>query len=460
MADWSIDGVDEAAPSPRKSYGIIIFKDKTTEIKMLSDDSRVHGRQILGSVKKVYGAAFSGYLEENVDRESDVVNAMVSSAASCKLDHQKTVEANHRKLRDAAEEVVKHLHELLDSEVDIHLGRITKRLLHDKATLTWNLMTNNCQRLVHSLLNGKDFEYTFPRLPKDFGSRPREAEGEYFDWPRYLISFGDRLDGQYYKGQQSDSIISTFCQRQRHQCDLIDHIELNSHRLQEDGKDSVHESEEWHELRLAPNRSGGGDLTKTQPDEMAFDKLWELPRDTLSVLQFHLLRPAHRYRSCDGGIVAKSEWIENRLRLTRQLYFFSVFAGGLGAALLNTLHREPSLLSRIRIPKSRVFGTIRADEMVDVIHSTLWTAYVIRNRHSRQLPEDSAGLSKFAASLEFGSKALLHTNIYYIMASDLKRSVYQLVRLRLYGKDAWLSYNLPNHAVAMIQIFKKDKAMR
>ena len=460
MADWFIDGVDEATRSPRTFFGFVLFKDKTTKTKMLSDDSRVHDRQILGSVKRVYGAAFSGYLEENVDKESEVVNSMVASAASCKLDHSKTVEANRRKLCESAEEVVKHLHQLLDSEIEIHLGRITKRLLDDKTSLSWNVITNNCQRLVNTLLKGKDFEYTFPPLPKDYGSRPRDAEGEYFDWPRYLISFGDRLDGEYYKGQESNSIISTFCQRQRHQCDLIDHVELNSRRLQDDRKNSVHESEEWHELRLAPNIPGLGDLTKTQRDKMTFDKLWELPRDTLSMLQFHLLRPAHRYQSYDGIIMAKSQWIENRLRLTRQLYFFSVFAGGLGAALLNILHREPSLLSRIHIPKSRVFGTIRADELVKVIHSIPWTAYVILKRRSPQLSEDTARPARFAALLEDLREVAFGARFSPVTASDLKHLVKHLVRQRLYGKDAWSSFKLSNHTVAMIQLFKKDKAVR
>ena len=460
-ADWFIDGVDEAALSPKMFDGIVLFKDKKTKNKMLSDvDSRVHGRQILGSVKRVYGAAFSGYLEESVDNESAVVDAMVFSAASCEWNHSKTVKASHLKLRRSAEKVVARLHQLLDAEIGVHLGRITKRLLDNKATLSWHLVTNNCQRLVDTLLKGNDFEYTFPRLPKDFGSRPRDAEGRCFGWPRYLISFGDRLDGQHYEGQQLNSIISTFCQRQRHQCDLIDHIELIPHRLQDDRNNRVHESEEWHELRLAPNRSGGADLTKRQPDMMMFDKLWELPRDTLSVLQSHLLRPTHRYRSCDGRIVDEGEWIENRLRLIRQLYFFSIFAGGLGAALLDILHREPSVLSRVHIPKSHVFGTVRADEKVKVIRFTSrHTAYIIRNRHSPELSVDSAGLSKLAASLEILRKVSSY-NMFNWMKVNIEFPSLQLMRQKLYGRREWMSLTLPNNTVVMMQVHEKDKAVR
>ena len=104
--------------------------------------------------------------------------------------------------------------------------------------------------------------------------------------------------------------------------------------------------------------------------------------------------------------------IDNRLRLTRQLYFFSIFAGGLGAALLGILHWEPSLLSRVHIPKPRVFGTIRADEKVKVIHFTSWdTTYFILNRRSPQHSEGSAGPSKFPASLGGFGSAGIHSQL-------------------------------------------------
>ena len=78
------------------------------------------------------------------------------------------------------EKVVDCLLRLLDTEVKVHLRGIAKRLMDSKTEITWSVMPNNCQRLVSVLMSGKDFEYTFPRLPKHFGSRDRDTEGRYF----------------------------------------------------------------------------------------------------------------------------------------------------------------------------------------------------------------------------------------------------------------------------------------
>ncbi|KAH6981187.1 hypothetical protein BKA56DRAFT_54513 [Ilyonectria sp. MPI-CAGE-AT-0026] len=93
------------------------------------------------------------------------------------------------------------------------------------------------------------------------------------------------------------------------------------------------------------------------------DGLWELPRGTLSLLQFHFLLPAHKYFGKSGKPLTHEQWIENRFRALRLLDVFASFAGSLGVALLSIFSREPSLISKVINPKSCVFRSARADDL-------------------------------------------------------------------------------------------------
>ena len=500
-ASHLIQSLEEASSIPNQLQGIVLFKHKITKTRMLSNMTNIpHSRQILGTIKKVYGAAFSGYLEEDAGKEAAVVDALVSAAVSCTMNPSKTVKAYLLKLYRSAEKVVKCLATLLDNEIRIHLRRVVKRLLNPRTNLSWSLATNNCQRLVDVLLRGKDFRYIFPRLPKDFGSRDRHTEGQHFDWPRYLISFGDRLEGLRGTAKQSNSLVASFCQRKRNQCDLIDLIELLHQRSSTGGQDTVNDFASWQELRLALNRSRDADLRSTDQDNLIFEKLWELPRDTLSVIQFHLLRPSEKYRSDRGKVLSHLEWIDNRLRLLRQLSMFSALAGGFGAALLAIFHQKPYLLSKVQIPKSQVFGSLRADEKVNVIQSTPWNAaYLISNRLSPQeslfydakpsrfvkldsllkaryqniakRPRGSAAVEASVYIVNSLLDALLTRNRGVASFSQLgnlgitnMQSVtslaISLVRQKMYGKEEWISMQIGKDTWLLIQNFMKSKTVR
>ncbi len=453
---------------------------------MLSDMAHgAHNRQILASVKRVYGAAFSGYLEENASREAAVVDALVSAAASCEIKPSKTITAFLLRLHRSARIVVDSLHELLDNEVNVHLRRISKRLMDPKTNLSWNVTTNNCQRLVQVLVRGKDFEYLFPRLPKDFGSRDITSEYMNYGWPRYLISFGDRLEGPQNVVGQPNSIVANFCRRNGHENDLIDTIELLQHHFQNVRKDSVKESASWQELRLAPSGPEDTDLVSEKRDNVMFEKLWEIPRDSLSVIQFHLLRPSHQYQNRCGKMLGRLEWIENRLRLLRQLHIFSAFAAGFGAALLYMFHQKPYLLLRIRIPRSQVFGSLRADERVAVIRSIPGRViYFIWNRRFDQLSYFNGPEYKLAAKLSeidrtwYGYQTSFLKPLYqsflecwyggspsplleYLsFSSGLSNSAVSLVNQRLYGREDWVQLFGSADTVVLMQTFKKNKTVR
>ena len=177
---------------------IIIYEDRMSKKRHISQESRkTTDRSTLCCVKRVYGAAFSGYPKLHSEEELSIIDAFIVEARRCKLRPSKTVAAQRRQLHRSAEILRDLLKEMFGGEVRKYLNRIASVLMDANTKLSWNMWTNNCQKLVDRLLNGKDFEYVFPRLPKGFGSRPAlETEGN-FSWPRYLISFGDRVEGEH-----------------------------------------------------------------------------------------------------------------------------------------------------------------------------------------------------------------------------------------------------------------------
>ncbi|KAL7755802.1 hypothetical protein ACKLNR_014329 [Fusarium oxysporum f. sp. zingiberi] len=115
--------------------------------------------------------------------------------------------------------------------------------------------------------------------------------------------------------------------------------------------------------------------------------LWELPLDTLPLLQFQLTQPPHKYfaKSVKSGESDKplthKQWIDNRLSLLRLLDIFASLTGGLGVALLSMFTRKPNLISKVTIPKSLVFGAARADEVIRTLRiSPLTTIYLLSRR--------------------------------------------------------------------------------
>ena len=97
-----------------------------------------------------------------------MIEALVTVAEECNYPISKSLQARHEQLSASTRRVMESLHRLLDYDVEVYLKRFASILLNPRFELRWHLMGNNCQKFVDGLLNCKDFEYLFPRLPERF----------------------------------------------------------------------------------------------------------------------------------------------------------------------------------------------------------------------------------------------------------------------------------------------------
>ncbi|KAI4256936.1 MAG: hypothetical protein L6R42_005947 [Xanthoria sp. 1 TBL-2021] len=277
------------------------------------------------------------------------------------------------------------------------------------------MFSNNCQRLVDRLLDGKDFEYVFPRLPRGFSSFAPSEAWKHFRWPRYLISFGDRIEGQDISIRQPNSCVTKFCDRGLFTEDIIDFLELEIG--QAEIKKGNHSFKDLKELALMTPQRNTEDYQK-----VAEDALWDLPRDSLSLIQYHLLRPHTKYSTITGKLFDRTQWIDGRLRALQQLDVIACYAGALGSALLEMFYHEPDMVSRITIPKSRIYGSLRADEKVRVFRSGYMVNYVISQRQDQSMwPIDTA--ERMFDAIQLTSKKYFHKAGTKAFNSRLFRSI-------------------------------------
>ncbi|KAL9627503.1 MAG: hypothetical protein Q9204_006518 [Flavoplaca sp. TL-2023a] len=355
---------------------LIVYRDKVSHERSVLQESHPAGdRRILCCVKRTYGAAFSGYPTSDSDYEGTILDTFVREAGKCRFQPSKTVPARRRQLHKSATHLCNVVKTAIGNEVKKYIWRIASTLLGPQSDLKWNMFTNNCQRLTDRLLNGKDFEYVFPRLPAGFRSLAGSEEWKHSEWPRYLISFGDRVEGQSINIQQPNSCVTKFCEQIGRQ-DIIDFLE--------------------HKIDQAELESGNGifkdlkelALVTPQPHTEVYrttaeDALWDLPRDSLSILQFHLRRPSARYSTTTGQVFDETQWMNGRLRVLQQLDIIACYAGALGLALLEMFRQEPAMVNQVVIPKSRIFGSLRSNEKVRVIRSGGLVSYIISQRQNK-----------------------------------------------------------------------------
>lgn len=477
---------------------------------IIESDRNVGARKILGSTKRVYGGAFSGFYVNQGDQDAErvVITTLRDKAASCTFQPDNSTKVRSKKLSRLANEVVAKLKILLEREVEIHLSRLVSILMNRDTKTRFNVLTNNCHMFVDRLLRGKDFEYTYPRFPKSVDERSK------YKHPRYLISFGDSLEGISTSRAQPYSFVSSFCQKKRDQGDMIEHI---ASRIHGSGSETGVPAEDkslseyvgsWLMLLLEPV----GD--RFRQSNSLTDLLWELPRDTLSVLQTHLLRPRNKYFNASGKALSSCDWLANRMFVMYQQDAFACVAGALGTALLELYRRDQTSMSKVVIPKSRVYGTVRADERVHVVGSRWFTTYFIsdsKNAKVSQLlkgwesddiftklhqalqknwsqieaklvvssdnKELSTLLSKilgsvmprrgtFPSVLEATirySLPISGTDPYYFLAymeKVIRNGAVQLLKRKLYGQEDWLIFDLGMGLTVLQQSFKKSKAVR
>ncbi|OJZ81310.1 hypothetical protein ASPFODRAFT_52371 [Aspergillus luchuensis CBS 106.47] len=353
---------------------------------------KIKQRPLLACVKRVYGGAFSGYPESARLRQARVIDTFVKEAnAFGSIAMTKMAQVRANLLSKAAGRVNRALKECLGGEVNKHLDRIVRILVEKQMRKGWNMWTNSCQWLVMRLLSGEDFDSIIPRFPDNVAGNKvhyEEPEEARFRWPRYLLSFGPNIEGFNQSFYQPKSMITDFCQsRPTIDYDLIEHISL---RLTESA--SPHNlPTSWVHLSLLVDKVTDRieDTLAAQPPKattttfaIPMDALWAMPGETLSMLQFHLLRQPSKYHDMsDKYCLTQTEWSKNRFLVLEMLDTFASLAGALGATLVNLLSRDHQRLSQVTIPNARVFGNILADEQVRIIRlSSRWIAYDITNR--------------------------------------------------------------------------------
>ncbi|EXL50421.1 hypothetical protein FOCG_08712 [Fusarium oxysporum f. sp. radicis-lycopersici 26381] len=366
--------VDEVQDDPLGLFAdcAIFYQDKESKKRRFyREHRRVSSRSTLACLKRIYGGSFSGYPASGNLKEAAVIHCLIRVAPKCKYS-SKRVSAQRQQLHRSARELIVHIRQLLGVEVEKYLRRIAKLLMDSRMKMSWNMWRNNCQRFVNQLLGGKDFEYVFPRLPPNFGSRTQAGDAEQFRWPRYLISFGGHIEGFGISLDQPNSVLTNFCQNKKVDYDIMEYLIVAHSRL---SKSLAH-------LALIDSNTDAGHAAVLEANA-----LWELPLDTLSLLQFQLTQPPHKYfaRSDKSGESDKplthKQWIDNRLSLLRLLDIFASLTGGLGVALLSMFTRKPNLISKVTIPKSLVFGAARADEVIRTLRiSPLTTIYLLSRR--------------------------------------------------------------------------------
>lgn len=235
----------------------------------------------------------------------------------------------------------------LEEEVNKYLSRIIAVLLDPDFKVKWNPLFNNCQALVDGLLKGKDFEYFFPRLPKHIKGESSAEVG--MTWLQYLMSFHDRIAGKFISLHQPHSFVTKFFSDKGFPGDLINFIES----VIKDQPTAV----KYSALLLKNNQQE----TFEQPEQI-LNTLWEMPHDTVSILQFQLIRMHPKYAIGARSGPTLGQWLRKRLLLLLQLDIFASYSGALGSCILEFFERNPSFTSKVVIPKSRVMGTVRAGE--------------------------------------------------------------------------------------------------
>jgi len=337
----------------------ILFKDRYSgQSKLGYTEKEVDQkpRPILACVKRVYGAAFSGYPESNAASQQEVIRCLAREADGyAKIPPSKSVVARRTALDNAAQRLVRQIEKCIGMEVDKHLGRFGRRLVDLRDNVDWNVMMNNCQLLVNRLLKGdKDFEHSIPLFPSSLMSSSnrddKRGEDDHYRWPRYLVSFGNHIEGFGRSLYQPNCLITSYCQSMPMvEYDVLEYISWRAQQQQSEPDTHTRALSALSRLRQ------GGD------DTLPVNHLWLMPGDTLSLLQFHLVRQAQKYHGQAGDA-----WIDNRLRVLQLLDIYAAFAGALGVSLFNLLRANRELLAQITIPHARVLGNMRADESLRV----------------------------------------------------------------------------------------------
>lgn len=358
---------------------VVLFQDGQQRYLRLSSKIQ-QDRQLLASVKRVYGGAFSGRDARLHQKEEAVVLSLINASEAFRYLPSKSVKANYNRLHTEAAKVTSLVREYINHDVNTYLKRFSSVLLDHSTVLRWDARSNTCQDFADNLLRDPRFGGLIPKLPKEFVTDQSVRANPDYRCPRYLVSFGTSIDTPIaLLRPQPRSVVWRFYHEIRDNCDLIEYAERIRHK----------QSFVPPHLRRISIPQYPGSTADRSVDDL-IDSLWELPRDTLSTLQTHLLRRREKYSSPQGLALTQSEWVINRLQILQQLDVFGSLAGAWGSAWLAEFLREPEgLLLKGSWPDAATYGNMHVSEKIQTIGRGWWGIQFVTGRerewHKREI---------------------------------------------------------------------------
>ena len=328
-------------------------------------------RPVLASVKRVYGGAFTGRDTRLNERENGAVQGLIIASDSFQQVDGKHVSAHYKRLHTEAAKVVLLVRGVMNHDVSLYVKQFSSVLLNPKTTLRWDARSNTCQDFADHLLRDPKFGGLMPKLPKAFVNDETVRANPEYPVPRYLVSFGISIDTPIaLLRPQPRSVVWRFYHGIRDDCDLIEYAERIN-----DKQASIPQHLQRVSILGATQPTEGDNV-----DDM-IDSLFMLPRDTLSILQTHLLRRYEKYSSPEGFALSKREWVKNRLQILQQLDLFGSLCGAWGSAWLAEFLENPAgLQSEACWPDAVTYGTLHVSESVPAIGPRFWGFYYVTGR--------------------------------------------------------------------------------
>jgi len=367
----------------------MVFDQENSKKRYLQPCRRyLESHRLLASAKLVHGGVFSGYRACNRETEKELIDLLVSVSESLKFIPSKWVITHYKALRSGADVILAALAGLIGSEVDSQLECFAANLLNPKTALRWNLRSNSCQTFANNLLRG-DFKGLYPSPPGRPSAKKHLSASPDGPWSRYLFCFKNKIDSpQHWNlSLQCRSIVWQFYGWSRDNCDLIEFTEWQLQRKSPEARKSL-------EILLLQAPQASKDISDGKGKADIANALWNLPRDSLSLIQTHLLRRPEKYCNPEGFALTKEEWVVNRLHVLQQLDIFACLAGGLASAWLANFERYPEDLSELIFPDSKIYGTLRADEEMVTIQLGPVNVRTVKGRSSDGWQDIGRGLMR------------------------------------------------------------------
>lgn len=376
-----------------KDIEMHIFDDEASGLRTFCTKPREsRDKSFLGSVKKVYGGAFTGHVDAFRQEEHEVIECFMNTAESFSYLPGKGVSANRKRLFRHSHPIVEGLRGLFGNEVDIYLKSFADAISKPENPLQWDLNDNNCQQFSRNLLSPLEDSISnlFHRIPRNFYDGETARMKKEWPWPRYLLSFGPEIDTPMALLRPQDrSLFWNFYHKKRDDCDTIEFAEQFRERACPAPADA------WKILcdsDLDPEHEHS-----TRIHDMSIsDALWALPRDSVSILQTHLMRSWERYSSSEDRILSPKQWILNRLRVLTYLNIFGSLCSGLAVAQLLELGRNINYLPLYYYPTASEHGILYVSERVVAWRTgPIWLAFITGRERDRWKRETRHEMDKF-----------------------------------------------------------------